>query len=460
MADSLSISPVALSGPAGISPVASTLPGTARFAINSSLFADERSEVDLSTEGQLLSALSTFRTSLPTLSEFAPVVTSDDQAIATLSTNAEETPLPTALPAPDDAILAAAQGLVDAFNSLLDNISTLPSGTAAPSADDIAEQLTATVSALATPPIAADDGASLNLSSIGIAPSATGPALQLDQTQLATAIANAPAATQAVLADTTEAFAAFAATAERQLVSAATPPLPTADLNLLGTETPLPAAASGLPSLTQTPANLPGTTPTPTLVPTLGSAALNSEIVLPIDETIRAALQVTGLAITSGTANSATGTPGDEPGAASTTPAPAQPTSIATSNAPTAGITPLPAAPPASATLAPAATSDALAAEQRSTTANQILQTLLADPRLRAINNQFDPAYAAVIAASHLSDFDSPRSFIDPSALSSNSVGPVSALVRAQAIADYREAAGEAEQRTLIGTSTTHQYWV
>lgn len=223
MADSLSISPVALFAPAGISPIASTLPVTARFAADSSLFADERSVVELSTEGQLLSALSTFRASLLPQPEATPAATGNDQAAATT--------------------------------------------------------------------IAATD--------------------------------------------------------------------PT-------TATPPPTDTNDLLSLTQ-----------PQVTPGLAPATI-----------------------------------------------------------------------------------DTLAAEQRSTAANLTLQNLLTDPRLRAINNQFDPAYAAVIAASHLSDFDSPRPFIDPTALATDTVGPVSALVRAQAIADYREAAGEAERRTLIGTSTTHQYWI
>jgi hypothetical protein len=108
----------------------------------------------------------------------------------------------------------------------------------------------------------------------------------------------------------------------------------------------------------------------------------------------------------------------------------------------------------------PPLAADVIAAERRASANAIALQTLLSDPRLRALDNQADPAYAAVIAASHLSDFDSPRPFTDARALATDMIGPISALVRARAIADYREAAGEAEQRTLIGTSTTRQYWV
>jgi hypothetical protein len=436
MADSLSISPVALSGPAGIFPVASALPETARFAEDSSLFAEERSVVDLSTEGQLLSALSSFRSALPPQPEATPV--------------ASETATPTPLP-PDETIAATAQSLLDAINTLLASVSALPSGAVPPTADTISEQLLATLTALSTTPIAAADDA-LTLPAIGIAPppASTGsPPLQLDQTLLAAAITSAPAATQAVLAEATEAVAAFAATAESQLATATTAPLPLADLNLLGTATPLAADPGILPALTPVPLPLPG-----------AAAELpNAGIILPADAAILAALQAAGFAGAAETASVAA------PLTTARTASPAlpglAPPLTGTANTPptTSAAPPVPATAPVTITPAPAAV-DVLAAEQRSTTASLALQTALAAPWLRALNNQADPAYAAVIAASHLSDFDSPRPFTDARTLASDTIGPVSALVRARAIADYREAAGEAEQRTLIGTSTTRQYWV
>jgi hypothetical protein len=67
-----------------------------------------------------------------------------------------------------------------------------------------------------------------------------------------------------------------------------------------------------------------------------------------------------------------------------------------------------------------------------------------------------------MIAATHLSDFVAPRPVIEPKALASDSVGPVSALLRARAIASYTDeaAASEVGLRRIIGTSTTRQYWV
>lgn len=404
--------------------------------MDSALFADERNIVDLSTEGQLLSALSSFRSALPPPPEATPVP--------------GETTTPTPL-SPDETIAATAQSLVDAINTLFDGVSALPSGTVPPTADTITEQLLATLTALSTTPIAAADDA-LTLPDIGIAPppaAAGGPPLQLDQTLLAAAIANAPAATQAVLAETTEALAVFAATAESQLAAATTAPLPLAELELLGTATPLAADTGILLALTPAPLPLSGA----------GIEQANAGIILPADAAIRAALQAAGFAGAVETIAVAAPLTTERPASPAVS-GPAPPTTGTTSNPPTtpAG-TPVPAAAPVTVTPAPAA-ADVLAAEQRSTAASLALQTALAAPWLRALNNQADPAYAAVIAASHLSDFDSPRPFTNARALATDTIGPVSPLVRARAIADYREAAGEAEQRTLIGTSTTRQYWV
>lgn len=97
--------------------------------------------------------------------------------------------------------------------------------------------------------------------------------------------------------------------------------------------------------------------------------------------------------------------------------------------------TPVPA--PATAPAAgPAETAAALA-----------LFSLLADPTTRAIANLFDPAYAAIIAASRLTDFVPPTHVFDPSALTGDVPGPVTPAAPAHGIADYKAAAsGEAGQ--------------
>lgn len=81
MADSLSISPVALFSPAGVSPVAFALPANGRPAPAISGVASRDSVVDISANGQLLSALFSIRSALETL----PVDTQTTLAAATQS---------------------------------------------------------------------------------------------------------------------------------------------------------------------------------------------------------------------------------------------------------------------------------------------------------------------------------------------------------------------------------------
>jgi 5,10-methenyltetrahydromethanopterin hydrogenase len=85
---------------------------------------------------------------------------------------------------------------------------------------------------------------------------------------------------------------------------------------------------------------------------------------------------------------------------------------------------------------------DVLAAERRASAAAQMLQSLLADPGLRALRNHFDPAYSALIAASHMSDFITPDRVLNPKALVDDAVTAVSSIANARAIAYYHETAG------------------
>lgn len=87
------------------------------------------------------------------------------------------------------------------------------------------------------------------------------------------------------------------------------------------------------------------------------------------------------------------------------------------------------------------------AAGPAETVAALALFSLLADPTTRAIANLFDPAYAAIIAASRLTDFVPPTHVFDPSALTGDVPGPVTPAAPAHGIADYKAAAsGEAGQ--------------
>ncbi|HEX6735565.1 MAG TPA: hypothetical protein VF096_12205, partial [Azonexus sp.] len=294
-----------------------------------------------------------------------------------------------------------------------------------------------------------------SLPSIGLTPTPTttgGLALQLDSEQLQAALAAAPASTQAVLANATQAFATAATAAETQLAASATA-LPATDLTLLGTATPAAPSAADLLILTPPgpaagpPATLDAAVPgLPPLTETLASA-----IALPADDALFAGLATVPAAATATPLTPTTTAP-------PATPLPAEATPVDT----TAFFTPATAAtvtPAASGALA----ADALAAEQRSTAASQALQTLLSDPRLRALDNLFDPAYAAVMAATRLSDFDTPRPPNNPKSLLADTIGPVSALQRARAIADYSEAAGEepgaSALRARVGSNAARHYW-
>lgn len=447
MADSLSISPVALFSPAGIPPVALALPanGTPVPAIPS--VASRDSVVDLSANGQLLSAVFTFRSALEAL----PLNTADNSP-ATLA--------------------ATAQSLVDAFTALQNSSTSPPGVTVTPAANALAGLLSPPLDALATEALISDADTLFGLQDIGInllsATATTPPAV--DQTALSNAIAADPVAARTTLATATQSLIEQAGTLEADVLSTVIPPAipfpfaiaepatvaPTGALPQPGTASddhinigtiinpqPVPPVATPLPAVAAAP---PAVEPTPAAVP---DDAVTAEVLtLPLSPT---ELPDVVIANTS---------PANQmnPSAATTSaasPPPTVPLPAITAPIPT----PAPVAAVPTVTPSPLA-ADVIDAERRASANAIALQTLLSDPRQRALDNHLNPAYSAVIAASHLSDFDSPRPFTDARALDTDTIGPVSALVRARAIADYREAAGEAEQRTLIGTSTTRQYWV
>jgi hypothetical protein len=81
---------------------------------------------------------------------------------------------------------------------------------------------------------------------------------------------------------------------------------------------------------------------------------------------------------------------------------------------------------------------------QSAFTATLALQALLDDPGLRAIRNQADPLYSALIAASHLSDFV-PAAVIgaNPNAIVADIPTPVTPAAASRAIDFYRQTAAE-----------------
>lgn len=87
------------------------------------------------------------------------------------------------------------------------------------------------------------------------------------------------------------------------------------------------------------------------------------------------------------------------------------------------------------------------ASAQSAFTATLALQALLDDPGLRAIKNQADPLYSALIAASHLSDFV-PAQLIaaNPNAIVADVPTPVTPAAASRAIDFYRQTAAESRE--------------
>lgn len=321
MAHSPSIQPVALSGLAVVPPLAFRLATTASTA---SIFANSSNLVELSSEGQLLSAVSSFRDTL-----------------LALPTNAAESS-----PA---ALLATAQGLVDAFNRLQGGAARLQSLVAALPGNALG-----------------------NLQSIGIELQ-TASTLGIDPGALNAAIGADPAETQALLAKATQSLIDLATTTENR-----------PETGTIGA-TDQPAGAS-------TPSSAAASAPAPAAAPTVETPV-----------------------------STATGsTAADDLGVA---------------------------------TSAALGTADAMAADRRASEARLALQSLLADPRTRAINNLFDPAYSALIAAFHVIDFVLPDPALNPKALAAEVPPPISRAAMARAIAYYNEAADEAWKRIVSHTS-------
>lgn len=456
MADALSIQPVVLSGLAGIPSVAfqrlttETAVSTSSVA---SLFSSSSNVVELSSNGLLLSAVSSFRNELDALqtrlSDSSPVT-----------------------------IANAAESLVGAFNSLQGNASRLQSISLALSGDTLTSQLFRTLSNLASTSITADSTNLFTLQSIGIdlrtTPASTGAtlSLSLDRNVLSAAISADPERTRAILAGATQSFIELAGEFETQVASATV---------ALGNLTPLGVAAApqidlstllGLPADSTTqgigvPTNLLQSLNADTVLNAIGLSDLDLDALgldagsLTLEDSLlrgalaNALLTPNNLAATAENRAATVNLGRNEQLAGATTVA-TPPTATATA-APgpeppvsTAQATPIVSAATgieAFTTNANIAASDALLAERQASEARLALQSLLADPALRARNNLFDPAYAAMIAASHLSDFVTPDRTNNPSALAADAVQSVLPIAVTRAIGYYNEAAAEASNQ-------------
>ena len=440
MVDSLSIQPVVLSGLAGIPPVA---------------FQRLATSEAVSTNGLLLSAASSFRTELA----------------------AVQTRLSDSNPAD---VADAATGLVEAFNSLQANTIRLQSTATALSDTTLASQFSRTLNDLVSTSIAIDSTNLATLQGIGIdlvnTPTSTGNALSLslDPAALATAISADPERTRAVLAGATQSLIDLATEFETQLASATVS---------LGSLTPLGGSAAAQIDL-GTLSGLPADSTTQGIgVPTELLQNLNADTVLNAIGLPDLDLDALGLdaatlsledSLLRGALANALLTPNNTAATVENLLAtlnlnldeqPAGTATVSTPATTSATAAPGPEPPVTTAQVPPivssattgieafimntniAAANDALLAERQASEETLALQSLLANPALRARNNLFDPAYAAMIAATHLSDFVSPDPTNDPAALAADAVQSVMPIAASRAIGYYNEAATEASSQ-------------
>jgi len=462
MADSLSIQPVVLSRLTGISSIAFQRLTTGSATSISSIFSGTSNTVELSGSGQLLSEVSSFRTRLEALQANAV----DSSPSATLST---------------------AQDLVDAFNSLQGNTASLQTIVTVLSGDTLTTQLSRTLSDLVTASLAGDSEILTRLQSIGInlqstpAPTGTFFTLSIDPNQLTAAISADPAGTQAALTEAIQSLIDLASEFESQVARTTVTQTNLAQLGVTAPSQIDLSSILGLPTNSTTQGigvatdllqNLDADTVLNAIQLTdldLAALGLEADTILAEDSVIRGAL-VAALLTPDNPATVTENLPATESVGTDTQFAGASTPTTATTSAATPSIETAVAAPSIEIPVAtaqalsvtstattvgnPQATSavsaaDVLAAERRAAEAAQALQTLLADPALRAIRNHFDPAYSALIAASHLSDFISPSPVLDPKALLTDDVAPVSPVVMSRAIAYYNETSGAKESISL-----------
>lgn len=457
MVDSTSISPISLFEATGIFTSAlqsstavtaasvSAAASVSTSAFISSLLDTTQSTVELSSDGQLLLAVSLFQDQLDAL-----------QGSASADNPTELT--------------AIAQSFVDTFNALLGAIDTLPveSETLAGSplagqfagqlADQFTDQLVETFNQTALPAIGIELRPAATPAVAG-----TGSTLRIDESVLNTALAADAAGTGAQLAGAIESFsnlaAGFVAQTGEEVVSLA-------DLTLLGATTGQQAAVNAalvLPEASSAvPAELLQRLPAIAVVNGVSLSGLDLAVAGVAAGDILAAqgrvteddLTAAFLALNSASTTVATiQTAADVNLVVSATTASQLAATAATA---TGGIeeeatTALAAAEQNLVAANPAATvtATAAAADLGTTEASLALQRLLLDPTFHVTSNLINPAYAALIASSHLSDFASPSPVINPNAFAADFPGPVSPVAMAHAVAYYGDAVGEKFGRAM-----------
>jgi len=406
---SFSLPPIGTLNLATIAPVTSRLFDAITPATAAPTFNGGSSVVQLSSSGSLLSAISSFQSELQILQNTSTDTTSG-------------------------GVFTQAQDFVDAFNSLQDSIASLQPLFDSLSGTSLVDGFAQTLNELATTTVATGSASLGNLGSIGIelqaaSPPSAGVTLGIDQNVLASAVATNPAGTSAILDQAIQSFSDQTAGFESQVVDVL---VAQANLAVSAATTTAPVDLTSLA--------VPGTTTlaegidTGTdLLQNLAAATVpNYSSVTNLD--LAAARNVTNLLTENERVTPTAPTPIDD---SSATLAEIAPT-------PTTGTT-IPAGTENPATAGPSA--EASAANYNASAATLALQALLNNPSARALSIAVDPAYAAVVAASRLSDFILPTPTINPRGLP-DAVQPVAAIMATTRIGSYVEAAGvEIRQR-------------
>lgn len=431
MSSSLSIQPIALSA---IPPVVAPSLLTATSPLARTTADSASSIVDISNTGFLLSSVSAARERLQ----------------AEQATPADSSPA---------GILATAQGLVDIFNTLQSNVGSLQTLLTGFADSSLVDPFALGLNQLPSSAIAGDSASLASLQGIGIQLLAATPAgtagtlsLQIDPSVLNAAIANDPAGTQAVLEQASQSLLGQLTAFEEQAVGAAQAQVDLTQLGGSPAQTIDLGTLLGLNSNSTTPGTVLGTDllqalPADSVLNAvqlsdldLAAAGLDTATVLSEPAVLQGAL-TTGLLVPGATA----ATLARDSGISPTNPASVNATDLsATSTTPPGIILPLdaqtvplgnPAAlagqigtPGAAPVIA-----DVADAERRASIAAQTLQNLLNSPLDLIQRNLVDPAYAAVIAASRMSDFIMPTPQTNPKLLVTDIPAPVLPALQARA---------------------------
>lgn len=451
-----SISPATLPQGVATNPVVFRFPGTEAAVTDVERSADL---VEVSGVGQFLSAAAVFQSNVEILQTG---FSASEPAAAT--------------------VLSGAQALVEAFNGLQASSGSLQTLVGALAGTSFVEQFPPSLSELAVDFSTASSSAISSLQSIGIevqtSPLPDGTAtittLSVNESALLAAVTADPAGTEAVLAETAQSLAGLASGLQAevsgavatqanltQLAAVAVPAAVAAAVTDLGAAGDAALAGEAVGVATGLLQNLPADTVLNDVRLTdldLAAAGLDAETVLTENEVVAGGLAA-GLVAQSNTTATvevpetvvelslttvlATGNVGNAARLPSTTLAGATvlPVPVATDVTLPAGNVTVVVSPVGEVNV------DANAVDSETAAATLALQVRLADPALRAIDNLIDPAYSAIVAAAHLSDFVLPTPVINPKALLGDVPMPVSFAAPTHGVDYYKEVANDALKR-------------